>query len=232
MVDIKQLIPLSVAMLSVVTIAPTQAATFIPGQQSSPNPNSPPPFLGNGSASQVLDITIGDDQYNVTFVQGTFNQIWGNLINPINVITGRPPAFWNAPAGGATAFDAIEAINAFFNSLTPVPTRLVGRAVDPTLIGLGLRFISATSFAIPQGIDPNNPGHLLFQTGVFNGGNWINPTGTQSDTTPSTTPQNYAIFQVITPPPVSVPEPSNLVGLLVGGASLLLIGANKPWNHL
>lgn len=210
MLKIKSILPLSVMTFSLTAVSPVQAATFIPGEESEF-------FVGGGSPSQILDLVIpGSGRFNITFEFGSFNQIWGDVNDPRDA-QGRRPAFWQKPS--EPAINAVNAVIDFLNTLDPIPTQLVGRNLDPVLTEPPFNFVFGAnpSFDVPQEPD-GMTGNLLFAQGLYSEGenNWTNPTAQQLSTIDADTAQLYARFE-------EIPEPSSVVGIFLGGLSLLLV---------
>lgn len=154
-------------------------------------------FDTNERVVGILGLDVSGDIYNVDFIAGSFNQIFGGLPQP-----NPTPTFWGNETGASAARELIN------NQLVGFPA--------PFLIG------ARTIFIIPTGgIGDTVGGQVSFHLFSFWDGDYgFWPAFDESSVA-------YAKFSEVSPPTGQTPEPSTLTMLCIGILCVLGYGLNR-----
>lgn len=248
MLKSRQIVTLAGIALSLGIVHQVQAATvnLVPDKDQVNNP-------GKMNVRSIDDLAIVDpndprlsdpnvdpkiigfiDFYNVTFAFEPFNTVFGTPPannNPIPPSTpGASPCtvglcFWSNSARAAIA---LTEINDEIETVSPDPTEIsvISGSVPPIP---GLNPVERNFYRVPITFDINNLGLIQAVEGSYNGTEWIETIVGVPSVSPTSTTM-YASFAYLRTEEVRVPEPSNLIGIFVIGASLLFLTPNLKKN--
>jgi hypothetical protein len=193
-------------------------------------------FNAQGNITAIQKLQIGNNSYNVEFVQDTFSNLFGSLSN-LTLL----PTFWLDAEGANTARSAIDSVleTHYPSLIASDETQSTTNYIIPEQSALSLRII-------------DDQGNISYPTTVF-GGLWGNYDGYYQNRqfnefveriyqsggicscvfTPTFNPEIYSGTDINSPRTFAIfspnqneliPEPSNIIGLTVIGISALLIG--------
>ena len=155
----------------------------------------------NQNLQGINDLQIGSFLVDVGFASGSFNSAYGpNANSPV-------PRFLNDAAGATTA---VNAINAFFNSVG------FGDQVGPPGPTDGIQGSNSDQYLIPFFLD--NSGGFTAKRGRYNSSDWASVSDfSASSNAPANQTPSFAVFSNAR----AVPTPALLPGILGFGMSIV-----------